>query len=284
MYLLTYVTLLLSFLAIGLQINVAQSKRISSQQSGVAKAMLDWHRTAVGLATHAVSQTYYVGANSYCLLTAAVYTGTGGGTTYPYSGGTALNTPRCKDKNGNEILVGNSQPSALCSFSSGTQNIAARPCRSDLPANYQKDPYVFYSVLYTSSVTNQSYVFTFVPPPKLSGSAVRAQPLVCLPGQTASNTNCQDEYRVIAVTLDELYRQLNALGLPSNALGYVDATNHVLKTGSAKDSGGTLNVSTVPLPTITQDSNLLRDNSVGIASPIIPCPSSSQVPTAIACS
>ncbi|MDR3423498.1 MAG: hypothetical protein P4M13_00250 [Alphaproteobacteria bacterium] len=244
MYMLVFVTLMVTVMGAYTQLAALQAGKMSSQQTGAVDAMLAWHTTAVSLAEFFVKQSSIVTGNG-CSLTSP---GPGGLSTCTKSGG------------GSSMFVtaGGAPP---CS---GTQGA---PCYTALPTGYATSSYAFYSVAFQNA--GQYYVLTYVPPPS-AGSDAYGLGLLCLPG-TAGSTVCPPSQQ-LPITFDSLYKQMGKnLRLSSVYYGTVTSAN-TLTTPTVSFDKGAAGIVPQSLSFTVPGTGTVPLNSLGIITQITPCP------------
>ncbi len=234
MYLLAFVTLIISLLGMYTQVLAIEVARVASQQTSIAGAMLTWHKAAVSMAAKIVDTNQYryapLASNSYgCSLTDKAYLPSFL-TLLPNAGGnfarcpTPLTTP-CP-ANGSpgtctSSLTVNPPSQQVNVFGSGTITDAAN-CASGLcnltlsepvhlPADYNTSNasgYQFYSALYQTGGTD--VVVTFVAPPLYTGNST---------GFLTLANGSQ-----IAVTSGDLMKQLQLAGGKEYMFGHISSS------------------------------------------------------------
>ncbi|MFY9288870.1 MAG: hypothetical protein WAO98_10265 [Alphaproteobacteria bacterium] len=202
MYLLVFVTLVISMIGVYVQVLSLQTARIAAQQNGIAQAMLAWHSAATSMAGSIIrtnNAAYAAVAATGCGLTFNIPAGA----TYarcptPRNGLTALNA-------WGTLTDGGTNPNLYNIFS--TQNTVELV---HLPAGYDTRMYQFYSVLYQTG--GQNYVATFIP----ASAAVN---------QTAFLTMARGN--MIGLTASDLIQQLQQSGAPRYTYGTVNTAGQM---------------------------------------------------------
>lgn len=196
MFLVVFVTLIISVVGLYAQVLTLQNVKAFNNQTTFAQQMLTWQNTAVSLAN---SLNLSVPAGG-CRLTANVaYTVSGAG-----SGGTSGQRLNTCTYSGNPISIAIAKPSTIATSCAGGVTGA---CWTALPAGYQTTPYSFYTLFYTAGTTN--YIITYAHDTDASGNLM-------LPDNSGTS---------IGLTPNELTLQLQHSGVPALAYGMVSGPN-----------------------------------------------------------
>ncbi|MDP9128270.1 MAG: hypothetical protein M3N08_08445 [Pseudomonadota bacterium] len=230
MYLLVFVTLVIALTGVYAQVLSLQAARLFSHQTTVARALLNWHATAVAQAKTAVNPTPLPGAAG-CDLTVNGPVGT-----------------LCSGPTGSVTVNGTP---TLPNCSGTLTNV----CWNSLPPGYQQAPYTFYSVYYQPS-PGQSYIITFVPPP--AASATNPPPgFITLPG-TGAGAVAQ-----IGATMSDLFLQIRNSGFATTSYGTITSVAGVnYLVTSTISNGATATFLQYPIPT----GNIIPLGSIAIIS------------------
>lgn len=189
MYLLVFVTLVVSLMSLYTQVMAIDIGRIAAQQKNLAQEMMEWHTAAVSMAASIVEtnsggptglgasynaasvsptagcslspKVPATGITTFCPgpINPSTHTAINGGTTT--STGTILdaaNTFRF-------VCIYHPLTSSYCAGTTGAGNSGA----IHLSASYSVSNYQFYSFLYRDAV-GSDYVVTYVPPATVSGA------------------------------------------------------------------------------------------------------------------
>ena len=250
MYMVVFVTLMVALIGTFAQIYTKQASSGFEKQTGLADAMVEWHSTAVGLASNFVRPSTIPTLPSVaCSLTR-------------FAGGAApSSTSLCSGSGGGNAYVGMSLSGSQheCHASSGGEV----PCVVPLPTFYETDPYTFYSLLFRSS--NVLYVLTYVPPPSAASDDYDVG-LLCLPGGLSGT--CTGSHVQFSSTFKALYNQMKKSPyLTPMSYGTVTASGNLKTPVFNKDSVYTVINYTIPASTI------VPVGSIGIISQVRPCSS-----------
>jgi hypothetical protein len=259
MYLLVFVTLVISVIGLYTQTFALQTARIMSRQTGFANAMLTWHGTALAVAHYSVDATPGPPAGTTPNYNKAA------GCSLSAIGGTNL-PPPCLTAGNKPATVGLAAPPA------GMQNCDSEvpisfvpPCWRTLPLDYASTIYPFFSIAYQWPAPKQNYVITFVPPPLLVTPSCPINNFVCLPGTTAPPISQVQ----LGITLSDLYNQLRHTSTPTLAYGTV--TNGFVVTAGVSNVGPTLSTLQFPVPTTGALGSEVPEGSLAIISTPDPC-------------
>jgi hypothetical protein len=215
MYLLVFVTLVISLIGLYAQVLTLQSARLAQGQTVVAQAMLRWHSTAISEARY-TQITPTPGATG-CDLTSPGILGA-----------------VCHGARGSSN-VSITPPAGWAGFT--CSNPLTPPCYTQLPAGYATNTYTFYSIYYIPAGGTQSYVITFIPKPAAANPG-----FITLPGIGGNP---------ISITMGDLANQLRNSGL--NPLFYGTVQGGQLRAQSIQKAAGgpfiPLNYTTPPAVT-----------------------------------
>jgi len=228
MYLLVFVTIVISLIGVYAQILTVQTARLASGQATIAQAMLTWHATAIAEARYGVyANGPYIPDAFGCSLTVNF---------------TPVNDSNCQGNNGPihsiPIVTRTNQFASLPDCTT-TAPVNTPPCWTGLPPGYRggfggaANPYTFFSMYY-SPAAGQRYVITFVPAPALSATNP-APGLVKLPGDLPGNVSKFASQQVIGITMAELLKQLHNAHMPPFAYGVIQ--NKKLTTVAISPNG-----------------------------------------------
>jgi hypothetical protein len=205
MYLLVFITLVISLIGIYTQVLSLQAARLAAGQSAIAQAMIRWHETAIQQVRTAQITT--IPGTNGCDLTS------------PGAAGTP-----CSSVNG-PVTVTATFPGAP--WQNCPPAIAGQPCWNLLPPGYQTNFYSFYSIYYQPAA-GQNYVITFVQKP-----AVANPGFIVLPNNPASVT--------IGINMGDLMNQIRNTGLNPITYGTVSGNagaGGLLTTQAVSNVGG----------------------------------------------
>jgi hypothetical protein len=192
MYLLVFVTLVISLIGIYAQVISVQAARLASNQTAVIQQMLRWHSTAI-------SQTRYAAISPIPGVAGCDLT-TGGLAGIP-----------CDSPARGQVWISETVPPAWTAFEcAGT---LAPPCWTALPPGYQADPYTFYSIFYQPT-TAQNYVITFIPPP-VTNANNPPPGFISLPESGAAGA------QQVGATMGDIVEQVRNVSLPAVSYGTI---------------------------------------------------------------
>lgn len=227
MYLLVFVTLIISLIGLYTQILAVQTARLFANQNGVGRAMLQWQAAAISMAASIVN-TNRTGYAAYGLTGCSLSNDTTGlALCPPPSNPPGSGTPVVSLSTGN--------PQAFGTITDGANlntiyNIASTaPDKRELvrlPTDFNRGTYRFYSILYNTAgnaLTGENIVITFVPPAAINASCPVAN-FLCLPGPAAANPS------QIGLTSADLMQQLENTRISRVTYGTVNAAGTFLST------------------------------------------------------
>jgi hypothetical protein len=246
MYLLVFVTLMISIIGLFTQVFALQTARLAAHQSGIGSAMLQWHAAAVSMAVSIIKTGPLAIPPSYPGTVAA----TGCSLTYKLPDGIS-SFPRCPSPifvspqaNAGNTLDGygtvtdgaaplpnlnrtnfphQPSPPAHTStyYTDDCVHLSSTCTSADILSNhfgcnaghcvtsYDVTYHQFYSILYQDATTNQDFVVTYLPAPVITA----ANPA---PGYVSTVLNNAS----LGLTISDLARQLIQAGAPSSTFGY----------------------------------------------------------------
>jgi hypothetical protein len=217
MYLIVFVTLVVSLICTYSQVLAIQVSRVAAAQSGFAQIMLTWHTAAISMAASIIDTNTGTGPTTYN----STYQTNGCALTYdfayqkcpsPVQGGSPANTKGLVTTKLNGVyvpqyIVTNSVPQhkECVRLPSTTCAMTGNDCAAACSTEFDVKDYEFDSVLFRSG--GADYVITFVPPTVGNGWL-----------QLAGGHQ-------IGLTAADLTRQLRNTGLPNDAYGTVRGTS-----------------------------------------------------------
>ncbi|MDX2027632.1 MAG: hypothetical protein SFW62_03235 [Alphaproteobacteria bacterium] len=251
MYLLVFITLVISLIGVYTQALAVQTSRLFSKQTAVAETMLTWHGIALTMAQYARTNPVAMTTSTGCSMTEGF-----AGVPYCQASNGATQSPVYVNPNGN------SSPSNLYRVAWGgtatTWNCInrnwAKPCWFDMPPSYNYTGYRFHSVLYNVGSPASVYLITWA----TTGTITAANPS---PGYVQLASGNQ-----LGLTVGELLRQIQNTGRRSYGYGKVITVSgqRFLMTSFVPDNSAT--VLQYPVPLVVPDGavavlSLITDNS-----------------------
>lgn len=228
MYLLVFVTLIISLIGLYTQILSVQTARLFANQNGVGRAMLQWQAAAISMAASIVNTNragYAPFAGTGCSLSIDVPAGmnvcpsplnppTIGAPVVSLVTGLPV-TGTVTDAAGNINTIYNINSPA-----------ADKRDRVRLSPDYNRATYRFYSILYNTGgvpLTGQNLVVTFVPQAAVNANCP-APNFLCLPGPLAAAPS------QIGLTGSDLIQQLQNTRVSAVTYGTVSGAGTELRT------------------------------------------------------
>lgn len=198
MYMVVVITMIVAVITMMATISTRQMTQNLPSPSGIAQAMMQWHSTALGLASNYVTPSSVVADGCSLTLSSSYKTTDWPGTTDPFQ------APRMCKKSGADTYVGFTAATGQCDGASA----AGAVCWFNLPVGYKTTPYTFYSIAFVAA-TGKNYVLTFVPPASTSG-AYAGLGTLCLPGEPSSATACNAPNNQVTTTFGNLWKQMRS--------------------------------------------------------------------------
>jgi hypothetical protein len=231
MYMFVLVTMIVALIGIYTHVFNVQTAHMNGQESGIAKAMLDWHATAAGLGQDAVEASVVTAG---CSLTDNF-------TTLGY----------CHNSFAGGVHLPGSVPAGAIGLPQGYTNVA--------------NPLVFYSLAYqvTTGGVEQNFVLTFVPPPPAAAGGLPS--FICLPGMLPPAVTCGAS-QPIDIVMNDLLIQIKRRGVSPLSYGTVNAAGTALVTSPVPNSSGVMAPLLYLLPV-----GVVPKNSIGLISQINLC-------------
>jgi hypothetical protein len=243
MYMIAFVTLMVALIGLYAQVYTKQVVNGLAQQSGVIGSMIEWHSTAVALATSLMPTADWTAG---CSLT----------NPSPVPATVAV----CPGAAAGTIYVGMPQGTYTACAGGAAQQA---PCWTNLPPGYSNTTYAFYSIAFNSA--GLSYVLTYVPPPASSSDSYNVG-LLCLPG--ALNGTCPAGNTQFPTTFSDLYKQMKKSPLLSPMYYGTVTSAGVLTTSSLPSlTGGAPTLIQYNIP----GTAIVPVGSMGIIAEIVPC-------------
>lgn len=244
MYLLVFITLMVSIIGLYTQVLGLQASRMAAEQNAFGSAMMQWQTAAISMAasiikTNAAAYTNILKQQG-CSLTFNLPQGVGaynrcpspvliGGGTLVFGTVTSAGTAPTLNIMPNPAS-GKNECTHLAALCTGNDANGCAP--GNCATSYDITNYQFYSILFQDQVTMQNYVVTFVPAPV--ASAANPPPgFVSLVPVAAGATG------MTGFTLSELVRQLNKAGAQNYSYGYFQ---NFTATPQLKVTGATYNL------------------------------------------
>jgi len=271
-----FVSLVAAIIGSYTAVNLNKAKQISSEQTGVAEAFMDWHATAISQAMYNVRKADIPALNS-----------ADGACSLTWRPLTAMNSSfkSCDlinpsgSSNGRGIWTRAQNQANECSPPNPFLP-KQPPCFTALPLGYavdvaQRPLYSFYSAVFSDPTKQHYYVLTFVPPPPTAADHYNMR-FLCLPGAAGVHqpASCASNTAniVAAVSMDDFYRMLGkSTRLDKTSYGRV--TDHgVFSYNRVALPGGVVWDAVIP-QTMIGGNLYIPVGSIGVLSEIIPCSS-----------